>query len=103
MKRAAELFRDWGIPTARSLEQIRTQYPTLPLIASGGVHNGLDAAKAIHLGANVVGQAGAVLKAATVSTETVIEHFEQLALELRLACFGTGSANLISLPKAKCL
>jgi isopentenyl-diphosphate delta-isomerase len=103
MKRAAELFRDWGIPTARCIEKIREQSPTLPLIASGGVHNGLEAAKAIHLGANLIGQAGAVLKAATISTQDVIEHFEQMALELRLACFGTGSANLFSLTKAKCL
>ncbi len=103
MKRAAERFRDWGIPTARCLEQIRAEVPSLPLIASGGVHNGLDAAKAIHLGANLVGQASAVLRAATFSTEEVIEHFEQMALELRLACFGTGSASILSLPKAKCL
>lgn len=103
MKRAAELFRDWGIPTARCIEQIRAQSPTLPLIASGGVYNGLEAAKAIYLGANLIGQAGAVLKAATISTEEVINHFEQMALELRLACFGTGSANLFSLTKAKCL
>ncbi|MGY0617010.1 type 2 isopentenyl-diphosphate Delta-isomerase [Vibrio sp. FJH11] len=103
MKRAAELFRNWGIPTVRCIEQIRAQYPTLPLIASGGVYNGLEAAKAIYLGANLIGQAGAVLKAATISTEEVIDHFEQMALELRLACFGTGSANLFSLTKAKCL
>ncbi len=101
MKRAAELFRDWGIPTAHCLEQIHMQYPKLPLIASGGVHNGLDAAKAIHLGASLIGQASAVLKAATISTDEVIEHFEQMALELRLACFGTGSASLSSLPNVK--
>ncbi|MEL7326640.1 MAG: type 2 isopentenyl-diphosphate Delta-isomerase [Pseudomonadota bacterium] len=101
MQRAAELFRDWGIPTAQCLEQIRTQYPDLPLIASGGVYNGLEAAKAVHLGANLVGQAGAVLKAATISTESIVEHFEQMALELRLACFGTGSANLRALTQAR--
>ncbi len=77
MQRAAELFRDWGIPTAKCLEQIHAQYPDLPLIASGGVHNGLEAAKAIHLGANLVGQAGAVLKAATISTQSVVDHFER--------------------------
>ncbi|EDP60343.1 type 2 isopentenyl-diphosphate Delta-isomerase [Vibrio sp. AND4] len=101
MQRAAELFRDWGIPTATCLEQIRSQYPDLPLLASGGVYNGLEAAKAIHLGAHLVGQAGAVLKAATISTESVIEHFEQMALELRLACFGTGSVNLQMLTQAR--
>lgn len=100
MQRAAELFRDWGIPTAQCLEGIRTHHPQLPLIASGGIHHGLDAAKAIHLGASVVGQASAVLNAATISTESVVAHFEQMALELRLACFGTGSQNLISLTSA---
>ncbi|WP_104037461.1 type 2 isopentenyl-diphosphate Delta-isomerase [Vibrio jasicida] len=101
MQRAAELFRDWGIPTAKCLEQIHAQYPNLPIIASGGVHNGLEAAKAIHLGASLVGQAGAVLKAATISTQSVVDHFEQMALELRLACFGTGSANLQALTQAR--
>ncbi|MGR5131064.1 type 2 isopentenyl-diphosphate Delta-isomerase [Vibrio alfacsensis] len=103
MQRAAELFRDWGIPTARCLEQIRGQYSELPLIASGGVYNGLDAAKAIYLGANIVGQAGAVLKAATISTQAVIDHFDQMALELRLTCFGTGSTNLTALTQARCI
>ncbi|ELA9864644.1 type 2 isopentenyl-diphosphate Delta-isomerase [Vibrio parahaemolyticus] len=101
MQRAAELFRDWGIPTATCLAQIRAQHPKLPLIASGGIHNGLEAAKAIHLGANLVGQAGAVLKAATISTQLVVDHFEQMALELRLACFGTGSAKVNALTKAR--
>ncbi|WP_134645404.1 type 2 isopentenyl-diphosphate Delta-isomerase [Vibrio diabolicus] len=103
MQRAAELFRDWGIPTAKCLTQIRAQHPTLPLLASGGVHNGLEAAKAIHLGANLVGQAGAVLKAATISTQAVVEHFEQMALELRLSCFGTGSSKISALTQARCL
>ena len=65
------------------------------------MYNGLEAAKAVHLGANLVGQAGAVLKAATISTESIVEHFEQMALELRLACFGTGSANLRALTQAR--
>ncbi|MFH4507520.1 type 2 isopentenyl-diphosphate Delta-isomerase [Vibrio alginolyticus] len=103
MQRAAELFRDWGVPTATCVAQIRALHPTLPLIASGGVHNGLEAAKAIHLGANLIGQAGAVLKAATISTQSVVDHFEQMALELRLACFGTGSFKVGELTKARCL
>ncbi|MDF2152595.1 type 2 isopentenyl-diphosphate Delta-isomerase [Vibrio sp. CAU 1672] len=101
MQQAAELFRDWGIPTAVCLEQIRHRYPDLPLIASGGIQNGLQAAKAIHLGANLVGQAGAVIKAATISTQAVVEHFEQMALELRLSCFGTGCAVIDQLKTAR--
>ncbi|NIY90312.1 type 2 isopentenyl-diphosphate Delta-isomerase, partial [Vibrio campbellii] len=37
----------------------------------------------------------------TISTESIVEHFEQMALELRLACFGTGSANLRALTQAR--
>ncbi|PHJ43057.1 type 2 isopentenyl-diphosphate Delta-isomerase [Vibrio sp. PID17_43] len=101
MQHAAELFRDWGMPTARCLAQIRGQYSELPLIASGGIYNGLEAAKAIHLGANLVGQAGAVLRAGTISTQAVVEHLEQMALELRLSCFGTGSVDLKALVQAR--
>ena len=95
-----ELFRDWGIPTVEALASLRGRFPDLPLIASGGVRHGLDAAKAIRLGADLVGQAAALLAPAMQGTEAVIAHVEFFARALRLACFTTGSKDLRALRKA---
>lgn len=99
----AEIYRDWGIPTATALRQVRAALPGLPLIGSGGIRHGLDAAKALHLGANVVGQAGPLLRAAINGIEPLLAHFALLEQGLRLACFATGSANLSALRDARLL
>lgn len=95
-----EIFRDWGIPTAQCLLDIHRELPDMPLIASGGIRHGLDGAKAIRLGATLVGQAGALLPAATQGTEAVIRHVETWAKALRIACLATGSADLKALSRA---
>jgi isopentenyl-diphosphate delta-isomerase len=58
-------------------------------------------AKAIAMGADLVGQAAAVLHSATQSPAAVVEHFEVALRQLRIACFCTGSANLAQLRQAK--
>jgi isopentenyl-diphosphate delta-isomerase len=98
-----EIFRDWGIPTPDCLRAIRAALPDLPLIASGGIRNGLDGAKAIRLGAGLVGQAGPLLPAAASGTEAVIAHVRHWAQALRIACFATGSRNLSELRGAPLL
>lgn len=77
--------------------------PNSVLIASGGIRDGIDAAKAIRLGADLVGQAAGVLQAATESTEAVVEHFEIIIRQLRVACFCTGSRDLAALRRARLL
>lgn len=57
----AEPFGGWGIPTADCIVRIRKEFPDIPLIASGGIMDGVDAAKAILLGADLAGFAGALL------------------------------------------
>lgn len=99
-KAHAAAFADWGIPTARSLAEVRAACPKATIIGSGGVRDGVDAAKAIRLGADMVGQATGVLAAATVSTEAVVEHFQTVIRQMRTVCFCTGSANLTALRKA---
>ncbi|WP_462402482.1 type 2 isopentenyl-diphosphate Delta-isomerase [Pseudomonas sp. Marseille-QA0332] len=99
----AQAFAGWGIPTATCLSQVRATLPTTPLIASGGIVDGIDVAKALRLGADVAGQAAGVLAAATRSTEAVVTHFQVIIEQLRIACFCTGSANLAALRQARLL
>lgn len=93
----AAAFADWGIPTAEAVTQVRAACPQVPLIASGGIRHGVDAARAIRLGADLVGQAAGTLQAAVTSTEAVMEHFSVMAEQLRIACFCAGAADLAAL------
>ena len=99
-KAHATAFADWGIPTARAIAEIRAACPGGGIIGSGGIRDGVEAAKAIRLGADMVGQAAGVLTAATVSTEAVVAHFQTVIRQMRTVCFCTGSANLTALRRA---
>lgn len=87
-QRLGELFRDWGLPTAVSLVETRTV--GLPLIATGGVRSGLDAAKALALGATLAGVGRPMLQAALVSADELERWIGQFLLELRAALYLTG-------------
>ena len=96
----ALLFSDWGIPTARALADVRRACPQATIIGSGGIRTGLDAARAIRCGADLVGQAAASLAAADRSTEAVVAHFSDVAAALKIACFCTASSSLKALKAA---
>ena len=96
---AADAFRDWGIPTAESLMDVLNHVHGVPVFASGGLSTGVEAAKAIALGATLCGYARRILPAANKSADAVIEVFQQLDLELRIAMFGIGAKNLQELSK----
>lgn len=97
----AETFWDWGIPTAIAVRDV-TQAVRVPVIASGGIRNGLEAAKAIRLGATLAGAAAPFLKAQAAGGEegvrTLIQKWKR---EVRMACFGTGSKDLLALKRAR--
>ena len=94
-----ETFFDWGIPTPVSLVEARCS--GLPLIASGGVLDGIHVAASIAMGATCAGVAHAVLREATESAEAVIEKLTIIREELRAAMLLTGSADLKALSQAR--
>lgn len=96
-RRVSETFIDWGIPTAASVRFARQGAPNLPLIASGGLRTGLDAARAIALGADLAGFAGPLLRAAVSSADDALTTLELLTEELRIAMFCAGAGNLAAL------
>ncbi len=99
-RRLGETFADWGLPTAECITTIRAIAPQIPLIASGGVKNGLDVAKAIALGADIVGLARPFLEAAATSEAALDEFTDILIAELETTLFCTGNLNLVSLQES---
>ena len=95
--RIAAHFADWGIPTAEAIHEIRTTLPDIPLIGSGGIQSGPEAAVALALGADLIGLARPLLKAATVSAKAVHEELEVLVEGLRTALFAAGVGDIASL------
>jgi isopentenyl-diphosphate delta-isomerase len=99
-REVGEAFVDWGIPTATALQMVRNVLPQMPLIASGGLRNGVDAAKAFALGADMAGFAGPLLRAATEGESHVIDAITVIREQLRLAMFSTGSRHIADLRRA---
>jgi len=98
---AAGAFRSWGIPTSIALQEVRRALPDVPLIASGGLRNGVDLAKCLALGADLCGMAGPFLRAASESLEAVLQMIERTNLELRTAMFATSSMTPSNLRTGK--
>jgi isopentenyl-diphosphate delta-isomerase len=91
-----EMFADWGIPTPRSIQECAA-VPGVQVIGSGGVRNGVDVAKAIALGADLVGMAFPFLQAATESAERVQAKVQRTVQELQIAMFCLGVPSLAEL------
>jgi isopentenyl-diphosphate Delta-isomerase len=94
---AAATFANWGIPTARSVQDIVSAKVPLEVWASGGVRSGLDASKLIAIGARVVGFAKPVLSAALKGEVELHQFMEKIEFEARVALFCTGSKNFADL------
>ena len=87
-------FDDWGTPTADALVAVRKAAGGIQIIASGGIRNGLDMAKALALGADYAGMALPLLRPATQSADSVKSRIEAALHELRIAMFCSGVQTL---------
>ncbi len=85
---------DWGIPTAQALMEVRRTLPEMPLMASGGIRSGMDAAKALALGADVVAMARPLLAPAIESSSAVVDVLGGFIEELRICLHCAGAADL---------
>jgi len=86
---------DWGIPTAVSIVESKMCTQSLRIIASGGVRTGVDAAKAIALGASCVGIARpflvSFLKGGVEEARRLVKSFE---FALRFTMFLVGARSV---------
>lgn len=93
-----EAFWDWGIPTAVSLIET-LQSVSITVIASGGIRTGIEAAKALALGANLAGMAHPILLAATRGQKKVEKALQVVIEGLRNAMFLVGAESVAELKK----
>lgn len=97
--RLGETFAAWGVPTAASILEARDL--GVPLVATGGIRSGLQAAKALALGANLVGLGRPALVAALEGSDRLREELELFLEELRVAMVLTGSRSVGDLPRSQ--
>lgn len=101
---AAQTFAGWGIQTSESIRLVTDVVTGIPVFASGGVTNGLEAAKSIALGADFAGFGRSLLEAgASDEPDVLMFQLQQIELELRVAMFGIGASNLSELKRSKAL
>jgi isopentenyl-diphosphate delta-isomerase len=95
---AGATLAEWGIPTAASVALCSD---VLPTVAVGGIRNGLDAAKAIALGAAIVGVGRPLLACALAGPDEVEQWIDAFAYQLRAAIFLSGAAELAGLKSVR--
>jgi isopentenyl-diphosphate delta-isomerase len=93
-KKIASAFVNWGIPTSETIQQVKKSVPDLPILASGGIRNGVEIAKSIALGAVMCGMASPFLKAADQSLDAVVEEINRIKREIQICMFAVGAGDL---------
>ncbi|HEY0381652.1 MAG TPA: type 2 isopentenyl-diphosphate Delta-isomerase [Candidatus Elarobacter sp.] len=99
-ERIAEAFGGWGYATPRATAAVRAALPEVPLVASGGIRDGVQVAKALALGADLAGLALPFLRAADESDAAVAALIDELITALRIAVFASGSRTIAGLRDA---
>ncbi|WP_354700635.1 Isopentenyl-diphosphate delta-isomerase [Paraconexibacter sp. AEG42_29] len=87
----AAAFGSWGVPTADSLRAAARTAPDVPLLASGGVRDGVDVARCLALGARAAGMARPLLIAAR--EDRAGDALDLVLRQLRIAVWATGAPS----------
>jgi len=95
-RRLGYVFWDWGISTAISIVEV-SKAVSIPVIASGGIRNGVDMAKALALGANITSLSQPVLRAAVKGVKETKNVLSLLIEELRNGMFLVGADSVQTL------
>ncbi len=93
----AEAFADWGVPTAEAVRVARVAAPELPIIASGGVLDGVDAAKCLALGADAAAMARPLLLAARADRASAA--MAEVVEQLRIAMWASGAGRVADMDR----
>ena len=97
-----ELFSSWGLPTAACVASVRAAVPGAQIIASGGIRSGLDAARAIALGADLAGFALPLVRAHQQGgVEAARGALRSFIAALKAACLLCGARNLHALRSSR--
>ena len=100
-RQTAAAFKGWGFPTAQTLQEVHTALPETTLIASGGIRDGVEGAKCLALGADLVGMARPFLLAVSESEGDLDERIAIFKRQLRVSMFAVGAENLAELNRDK--
>jgi isopentenyl-diphosphate delta-isomerase len=92
-RRLGDVFWDWGIPTATSIIEV-SQSVNIPVIASGGIRDGVDIAKALALGASLTSLSQPILQVADKGVKETVDALSVLIEELRNVMFLVGAASI---------
>ena len=88
--RLGKTYWSWGIPTPEAVRSVRKALPKVPLVATGGLRNGLDALRALALGADLAGFAGHLFRAAATGPDGATREAGLLLEELKTGLFLLG-------------
>jgi isopentenyl-diphosphate Delta-isomerase len=93
-----EAFRGWGIPTVAAIRMLRSI--GCPVISDGRIETGLNAVKALTIGANVVGFPLSGSRSGEDSEAMIEQDVVRLIDEVRTAMFLCGATTVLNLPMA---
>lgn len=102
LSQAAMTMRDWGLSTVDSIRQVASVVKAsggspVEIWASGGVRSGLDAAKALALGANAVGVAQPLMAGALEGEDALRQVMDRFEFELKTVLFCVGARDIAEL------